>query len=268
MRQSFEGCILFNEKGETKGVNLGYDFCAEHEWGCWALNSRLGIGYDAEEKFGYQLRKVTNGDDVVGGIVEVNKKQYYYICAASTRYLLDEVKSSLVGIMQAMHMEIDEVRMQKDGFLAGWNERGFHILFDDRFLKFGADLLKAIHERDALVYIGGGNKNPFCRDGLRVIILSREDESELKAMAEKDEDKVKLLHAAHKTGIYEILKRAGKRYYALSPAWADDSKKTVKFWLNPMEQRIYRCGWYTVDDLKLWAKDQGPIINTKNCEEY
>lgn len=263
MRQSFEGSILFNAKGEIKGVNLGYDFCAEHEWGCSALNSRLGIGYDATEEFGYQLRKVTKGEDVIGGLVSIGKKQCYYICAASTKYLPNDMKSSLLGIMQAMHMDFEEVRMEKDGFLAGWNERGFHILFDERFLKFGADLLAAIHQGDALVYIGSEKRNPFSRDGLRVIILSREDESELKRMAERDEDKINLLRAAHGTGIHELLKKAGKKYYALSPAWADDAKSAVKFWLNPMEQRLYRCGWYTVDELKLWAEDKGPIVGAE-----
>ncbi len=31
-------------------------------------------------------------------------------------------------------------------------------------------------------------------------------------------------------------------------------------WLNPLEQKDYHYGWFELDDLKLWAKDKGPIM--------
>lgn len=37
----------------------------------------------------------------------------------------------------------------------------------------------------------------------------------------------------------------------------------LMIWLNPQEQEKYEAGLFTVDDLKLWAKDQGPVMKRK-----
>jgi len=34
------------------------------------------------------------------------------------------------------------------------------------------------------------------------------------------------------------------------------------YWLNPMEQKIHNYGWFTVEDLLLWAENKGPIPKT------
>ena len=78
-----------------------------------------------------------------------------------------------------------------------------------------------------------------------------------------DEDYFRLITVASETGIYKILKDAGKRFFALSPKWKDDNKEEVVFWLNPIEQHIYNYGWFTVEDLKLWAKNEGPVMMEK-----
>jgi ABC-type Zn uptake system ZnuABC Zn-binding protein ZnuA len=80
------------------------------------------------------------------------------------------------------------------------------------------------------------------------------------SIKESDLDVIRLKKTANKTGIYEILKKAGKSYFSLSPRWNDESKKEVVFWLNPMNQNKYKCGWFNVNDLKDWAKDKGKII--------
>ena len=41
----------------------------------------------------------------------------------------------------------------------------------------------------------------------------------------------------------------------------DDTKQDVRFWLNPAEQHTYKSGWFTVEELKQWAKGEGPILN-------
>ena len=56
----------------------------------------------------------------------------------------------------------------------------------------------------------------------------------------------------------DILKDADKGYYALSPSW--DGDNNLIFWLNPREQHVYNHGWFNVDELKMWAKNDGPIM--------
>jgi hypothetical protein len=34
----------------------------------------------------------------------------------------------------------------------------------------------------------------------------------------------------------------------------------IRFWLNPIEQDIYRAGWFSIDDLIAWTHDHGPVV--------
>ena len=80
---------------------------------------------------------------------------------------------------------------------------------------------------------------------------------------EEDIDYQKLQKVAFKkTKIEKILKKAGKDYYALVPRWDNEEKTEVKYWLNPRDQENVNYGWFSLEDLKLWAKNKGPIPKT------
>ena len=64
------------------------------------------------------------------------------------------------------------------------------------------------------------------------------------------------------THIEEILKKANKKYYALSPSY--DENGNLRFWLNPKEQSIYSMGWYSLEDLIAWANETGSVIKRKD----
>ncbi len=51
------GDVVINSNGELIGVCLGFDFCAEHEWGIKDLHERLGCKFN---KFGFDRLKVYN----------------------------------------------------------------------------------------------------------------------------------------------------------------------------------------------------------------
>ena len=72
-----------------------------------------------------------------------------------------------------------------------------------------------------------------------------------------DKEDYELQKAVDKTKIVETLKKANKEYYALEPRFFDG---VLKFWLNPKEQSKYNYGWFTVDELLLWTKNEGPIM--------
>jgi hypothetical protein len=114
------------------------------------------------------------------------------------------------------------------------------------------------------ISIGLGSSYVFHNGGLKLVIVSKLPKEVIDQIYEADLDYKNLQEAAEKTGIYKILEKAGKGKYkgwmALSPSWKDDNKKEVIFWLNPEQQNIHQYGWYTVDDLKDWAKDRGKIM--------
>ena len=78
MRQSYGGNIIYNKNNEFVGVNLGADFCAEHEWGIQRMCTRLGVANNSIT-VGVDRRKITKGESVDGGQVTIKKKKYFYI---------------------------------------------------------------------------------------------------------------------------------------------------------------------------------------------
>lgn len=50
----------------------------------------------------------------------------------------------------------------------------------------------------------------------------------------------------------------GKEWHSLERwQWMDGE---IRFWLNPNDQDIYRTGWFSIDDLIAWTREQGPIM--------
>ena len=109
------------------------------------------------------------------------------------------------------------------------------------------------------VAVGVAPSEVFKNGGLKFCIKSKMPEDTIQSIKEADLDYIALQKAVEKTKIKEILKKAGKEYFALSPRWKDDNKKEVIFWLNPMEQDKNNFGWFTVADLKDWANNKGKI---------
>ena len=60
-----------------------------------------------------------------------------------------------------------------------------------------------------------------------------------------------------------ILKEAGKSYYGLAADWTNGEGSGIKYFLNPKEQDIYQWGWYSLQDLLDWCKDEGKILKAK-----
>lgn len=56
------------------------------------------------------------------------------------------------------------------------------------------------------------------------------------------------------------LKKAGKKWVSLDSVKQLDGVYLV--WLNPYEQGRHNCGWFSIRDLELWAKNKGRIMMT------
>ena len=62
------------------------------------------------------------------------------------------------------------------------------------------------------------------------------------------------------------LQKAGKHWFSLEDIQETDDKE-LKVWLNPMEQNIYTHYWCTLQDLRDWLKNKGPIMKEQNKSE-
>jgi len=277
MRRAHENDFLMD--GDTfVGINLGADFTAEHEWGIRDLREMFGM--DSNKK-GIDKRSATIYPE--GSVFfKKGKKHSVLICddhissSYSTHfkdYLNGEKFSKELEKGQIQSLELTIYKPYRDDqepqtLATSWDKGSFGILVTKDRSDELESLYEAIKKKDVAIWLGGSG-NPFQNSGLVVIIRSRCPEHGVKTMLEADIDAEKLEKADLKTGIKEKLKKAGKGYFACSPAWSSTIKSTrrgeiktkydVIYFLNPMEQRIYNFGWFTVEDLEAWIKDEGPI---------
>jgi hypothetical protein len=260
--------------GQVIGINLGWDFCAEHEWGIEKLNLAFGIPGKPERRRG--VRGLVSGD-LVGAdtrtAIKVPNDLKFFENLDGYAYLLF---ASSFGWMEESELTAEQFNNMieaRDGeeLATAWSKKDFGVRMKNDVLNVGTSVLGQIYDafvqRDAMIFLSG-QSNPFGNRGLILAIRSRMPEEVLNQMKEADEDYLNLLDAVEATGIEEQLKKADKRYYALSPRWATSSVKSrfpVVFLLNPCEQRENNWGWFTVEDLLDWIDgNRGPIPKTKS----
>lgn len=295
MRRAYNSSVWRNDSGQVIAVNLGADYCAEHEWGIKPLKESLGIrSFPDNERtisdkeiikalepyvsgkerknLGLPMRKI-NSKEVshrsygryelannldTKGVKIVNRD---YKNKTKETYTMWGVHFRWLSPLNDSGYDWKEVcgawySKEAEETVSYWNDSSFAFFSEDKQLV--KDIVEAFERSDVAVWTG--SSGPFRNGGLIVAIASRLPEEFVKQMEESDLDTVLLRIAAAKENVRDILKDANKRYFALSPRWKDDNKKEVQFWLNPLEQNTYNYGWYSAKELRQWANNEGPVV--------
>jgi len=63
MRKAFHDYGLLEHEEEFVGVSLGYDYCAEHEWGIKRMKELFAIPESTKDNLGIKCRTITNCPD-------------------------------------------------------------------------------------------------------------------------------------------------------------------------------------------------------------
>lgn len=247
------------------GINLGADFTAEHEWGIKELKGKLGID---GSKMGIERRTVTH---ITEPDLSINLKGKYGILLYDNNVSYYHDKPEIMTDMVKRWLPTYKHRDGQEAVTGSWDEGSFGIRVTGAENKERLkELHKALFNKDAVVMLGKFGNNPFENSGLMILIKSRLPKEFSDRLMEADTDAKKLADADKATGIKKKLEKAGKRWMALSPRWISDqskSKHPVMYWLNPFDQRNNQYGWYTVEDLELWAQDKGPIIENSDAKK-
>lgn len=259
---TFDNGILKAPDGTVIGIALGADYCAEHEWGIEELKHIFGI---TEKGYGIERRTITK--------VPTEVKNGWGDTKSYVR-LIDTKKNLILLVYQHANDETFDIKNHLihrppksyygDRLITAWDGKSFGI---SAATKEDREALMAIYDammrKDLAIWTGGGGifKNP----GLVLAIASLVPADNAQILYDADVDREKLEKAVIKTGIVKKLERAELEYLALSPKWASsisgdgETKYSVVFWLNPMDQRLYNHGWFTVEQLEQWIKGEGPI---------
>jgi hypothetical protein len=296
MRHGNDANWLKDEAGNLVGLNLGADFTAEHEWGIKKLYTAFGVS-DDPAVFGIKRRAITavptfyrnyKGEEeeaLVFDEFKPNKRSkreaeaVLVFAGYGARKLAEAVLSTKKADGHiAREFKLGEKKYEDDrikrwpedvgvrwtpGLKTAWDGDSFgvHVRGKENVENLRA-VYTALVQKDLAIWLGGGGV--FQQAGLILGILSKLPAAGLETMRAADENTFRLNEAANKTGIYDFLKAAGKDWYYLGPRkWRNDKPEEPMFFLNPREQSKYDGGWFTLDDLRLWAEDKGPVVKVK-----
>lgn len=263
---------MLDEQGRTVGLGLGYDFCAEHEFGISGILSAFGVQLP-EFPLGVGDRQVRQTPERLS-FFEYDRKPRDKRRKAQ--------KAAALGLGVSTPEDLGRIRdgvdfMSEPGdswnkpehdIATAWNASGFviHVRGQDNIARL-KELHEAFQRLDVAVALPWARS--FFRGGLSFVIASRMSDEQKAEVLAKDQTHLELHQAAAATGVKELLKSAGKSWYALSPAWLDDHKDEVIFFLNPCSQDRYNHGWFTVSELQDWALyEQGPVVKDQKLQEF
>jgi hypothetical protein len=271
MRRGSDPKWVYLPNGDLAGIAMGSDFCAEHEWGVAPMRQQLRCD---ETKDGIERRQVTvvpkelqRFSGVAPHPSDKRKKgteyEALFLYPTETYY-----RKPVEWVADRELYRYDEKR----GVCCAWDEKTFGIVAYGEKDKKNLDLLwDAFQRKDIAFYPQVGVFH--MGGGLILCIVSKVPEKDVKAMLEADLDHKRLLEAAKQTGIEDDLKAAGKKWIALSPRWSKEIRSTVNgevktkypviYWLNPYHQDQHNHGWWTVEVLQQWAKNEGPVMMTE-----
>lgn len=256
MRRAYNNEVI-KKNGKIVGINLGADFTSEHEWGIDGIKRSFGID---SKKIGIDGRSInTVPETLYRQEVKIHNKKYYVLILL--RYALGSWYCPDRTQLIDKDIQSFELNPNDKGISTAWDESSFGILVDENNKNVVEDLYEAFKNKD--IVIGVSPSGVFQNGGLKILVKSEIEKEVVNSIKESDLDAIRLKEAAEKTGIHKILEKAGKKYFALSPRWKDDTKKEVIFWLNPYEQNIHNFGWFGVEELKQWAEDKGVVMMKK-----
>jgi hypothetical protein len=257
MRSTMDQAVLRDEAGAFVGVNLGADFCSEHEWGIKEIKRVWGIPEKPTKKVcGFAARKVT--------------------CAAPLHYIEDDKYTYLASYdmgswskepvtAKTFELFLTSRKYATGDLACAWNEKSWCIRGKGPERRVDLDTLReALTQLNACIFLGGGG--PFQNGGLKVVVFDRIP-IEARTEAERtDRSHMRLVEADEKTGIKDKLRAAKKEYFALSPRWNDpeDESKGFSYWLNPYDQDKNNANWCTLADLEDWIKGVGKIPKSQH----
>lgn len=246
------------EDGGLLGLTMGSDFCAEHEGGTGELRRAFGLD---ETKDGVERRTVRTLPKGLTLIEDRNVTAFGwsgYESVDGAQWLREHLKDG--QLRRYRWMDPPPV------LACAWDERSFGVAAwgpkrgADR--KNAKELFEALRRKDVAFWSSVG---PFhLGTGFVLAIASRVPEKHAAEMKEGDLSHRELLRVAESTGIKEELQKAGRRWFALSPQWASpsDDKQSecrVRWFLNPYDQQANNHGWFTLEELRLWASGRGPV---------
>lgn len=262
MRRAYNNVSFIEENDVFYGISLGYDYCAEHEWGIEKTEAIFGLD---KSKLGIE-----------GGTITKNSTSYfkdgdYALLRTSRRnFTIDTtLQEALPG---QFFMDNDSPELQ-----TSWSDGDFGILVKGLKNIRKLELLRdAFSFNDvAITRFKNSKNNPFENTSLSLVIVSLLPEYIINEKYISDKKVSDLNVYCDKIGMTELL--SGRREYksenyfmACSPKWINYENEAARdvykkesntefdviYWVNYSDDDN-NYGWYTVEEIKKWQTTPG-----------
>ncbi len=269
---------ILTPDGALYGLSLGADYCAEHEQGIDPLKKAMGFNPGAvpvgiEERL---IRIVP--DQLVSGTVMVKpqdkrRKAYpaevLFVSAHSFPGITSPTEAfayakSTIGFYQDPGSPTHTPRFD---VMCAWDKREFAVLVR------GTDNIARLREiveawREGKLVLSPPAAEGFHRCGPTFVLDAAISPEQREQVRENDLAHQRLTQATKDSGIEALLAENGKRWFALKPDWySRDNEEGLMFFLNPCEQQLYNFGWFSLEELQLWAQGTGPVLLDKELND-
>jgi len=263
---------LYNADGTLLGICLGFDHCAEHEWGINKLKGRFGLPQG--QPLGLVDRTMTKGAEQLyftkrRKTQTVKGKRYTMPVAilatlptygSAEQAQAEYAKTPPSGLY--LGRSAKDLSADRDEIQTAWGDDGFSITaIGSKAVERLETLAQALMKLDGCISLAGA-ANPFGGNGLCLTIASRVPPEVRDTVLEADQAYIRLQEAAAATGIEKELKEAGIQYFALVPRWAGPGETSLRFWLNPSGYK-HNHGWFSEKELRLAIAGSGPVVKQK-----
>lgn len=273
MRKSFNNFRVIKDENTIYGISLGYDFCAEHEWGNEKMRSKFGIDID---KMGVDAR--------------TNSKGEVYIFENKTHILLTSENPYQWRTTPENPKFEDAVPYEgfsKDSEITTfWDGGDFCVILKKtkENVQIIHDLEQAVKDKELVIgYLKSGIE-AFSNSSLSLTIKSRLPKEIIEQMYKVDKERVDLIEYEEKIGVTELKRNTrgngykGEKYFcACSPRWInyDDPKERekrkkemgtkydIQFWVNYSDDDD-NFGWYRAEDIIKWLSTPGLKLKSLN----
>jgi len=160
MRRGIFGKELIKDfaTGELVGINLGSNFCAEHEYGIQPIQETLGIP-TITRKAGVKARQIT----------KFKAENFIYKINGYYSYLIFQIWP--FGGDKMVHFT--ELMPNPNEISTAWSSTDFGLVAPKPYKDFVKELWCAFQEKDIALGLGKSSANPFINPGLVILIISK-----------------------------------------------------------------------------------------------
>lgn len=299
MRKASQDNGLIVENDKFIGVALGYDYCAEHEWGIKDLKRLCAIPDASKKNMGVKNRTITKVPPLIFK-EETHKKQKFALLFTGQPWRTEEEnqnsmphafknwKEDLIW-NEKWNKEHPDTRGDKDNIITAWDGGSFGVaVMGEKEIGWLKELKVEIEKKNLTIAVANLRaKNPFAGSSLCLMITDRIPQETLDAMYRGDKEYFDREDYEEKIGMKKIIEKHGNKggyhnlhyFLACSPKWIDynneegtleeqkkkwNTKYDILYWINYSDDDN-NFGWYTVEEIREWLTGNKRLVEIRKA---